>query len=391
MFSSRTDWPLVPNRLAELLHQRWASGLPILDLTESNPTRCGFAVDIEEVLAPLHHPHALTYEPDPRGLRAAREAVANYYSERGARLDPDQIFLTASTSEAYSFVFRLLANPGDKILVPQPSYPLFEFLGALNDVEVIPYPLVYADGWQVDLHALASRCAARARAVLVVHPNNPTGSFLRERERVWIMELCRRQRAALVADEVFADYALATNVGCVTTHAQDGAALTFTLSGLSKICALPQMKLGWVVVNGPPPLRQEAIGRLEVIADTYLSVSAPVAWAAPVWLERRHAIQSQILERVRANLRQLDDMLIPGLPVTRLKVAGGWYAILRVPATRSDEEWAAEFLSQDGVSVHPGHFYDFPSDGYLVLSLLPPLNVFARALNRIIARVCARS
>ena len=213
MFSSRTNWSLAPNRLSELLRERRERCLPILDLTESNPTRCGFALEAEEILAPLQNPRALTYEPDPRGLRVAREAVAQYYAERGVQLDPDQIFLTASTSEAYSFVFRLLANPGDKILAPQPSYPLFDFLGALNDVDVLPYPLVYDDGWQVDLEALASRWDSRSRAVLVVHPNNPTGSFLRTKELDRMIEICRRNGAAIIADEVFADYGFGADRG----------------------------------------------------------------------------------------------------------------------------------------------------------------------------------
>jgi aspartate/methionine/tyrosine aminotransferase len=391
MFSTRTNWPLDPNRLAELLRERRGRGLPIVDLTESNPTRCGFALDADEILGPLQNPRALLYEPDPRGLRTAREAVAQYYSERGAQIDADQIFLTTSTSEAYSFVFRLLANPGDKILAPQPSYPLFDFLGALNDVEVLPYNLVYDDGWQVDLHALASRWDSRARAVLVVHPNNPTGSYLRSHELDRMVELCRRHRGAIIADEVFADYALDADAERVVTHAQNSEALTFTLSGLSKISALPQMKLGWIVVSGPPELRNEAQARLEVIADTYLSVSAPVALATPLWLARRCAIQSQIKERAHANLRQVAELLTPGLPVSRLKVEGGWYVILRVPSTRTDEDWAAEFLTQDGVSVHPGHFYDFPSQGFLVLSLLPPPEVFHGALAKIISRICASS
>ena len=391
MFSSRTNWPLTPNRLSKLLRERRARGLPILDLTESNPTHCGFAFNGEEILAPFHNPRALTYEPDPRGLRTGREAVAQYYSERGVHLDPDQIFLTASTSEAYSFVFRLLANPGDKILAPQPSYPLFDFLGTLNDVEVLPYPLVYDDGWQVDLEALASRWESRVRAVLVVHPNNPTGSYIRTRERDRMIEICHPSGAAIIADEVFADYGLAADPERMVTHAQNSEALTFTLSGLSKICALPQMKLGWIVVTGPPELRSQAQARLEVIADTYLSVSAPVALATPAWLAHRHAIQSQILERVQANLRKLDELLTPSLPVSRLKVEGGWYAILRVPSTRSDEDWAAELLTQDGVSVHPGHFYDFPSEGFLILSLLPTREVFEDALGKVISRICAQS
>src|SRR5208283_2080861 len=387
MFSSRTNWSLTPNRLSELLRERRARGLPILDLTESNPTRCGFALDGEEILAALHNPRALTYEPDPRGLRTAREAVAQYYSERGVQLHPDQIFLTTSTSEAYSFVFRLLANPGDKILAPQPSYPLFDFLGALNDVEVLPYPLVYDDGWQVDLETLASRWESRVRAVLVVHPNNPTGSYIQKRELGRMLEICQRSQAAIIADEVFADYGFGADAERVVTHAQNSEALTFTLSGLSKIAALPQMKLAWIVVNGPPELRSQAQARLEVIADTYLSVSAPVALATPQWLAHRRAIQSRIRERVQANLAKLDELLTPGLPLSRLKVEGGWYAILRVPSTRSDEDWAAELLTRDGVSLHPGHFYDFPSEGFLVLSLLPAPEVFQDALGKVISLV----
>jgi hypothetical protein len=391
MFSSRTNWSLTPNRLSELLRERRARGLPILDLTESNPIRCGLALDGEEILAPLRNSRALTYEPDPRGLRTARESVAQYYSQWGVQLHPDQIFLTTSTSEAYSFVFRLLANPGDQILAPQPSYPLFEFLGALNDVEVLPYPLIYDDGWQVDLEALASRWESRARAVLVVHPNNPTGSYLHTHEYDRIIEICRHHGGAIIADEVFADYGFGPDAERVATHAQNSAALTFTLSGISKISALPQMKLGWVVVNGPPDLQREAQARLEVIADTYLSVSAPVALATPHWLAHRHAIQGQILQRVQANLRKLNELLTPGMPVSRLRVEGGWYAILRVPSTRSDEDWAAELLTETGVFVHPGHFYDFPSEGFLVLSLLPTQDVFEDALGKVISRICAQS
>ena len=365
--------------------------MPILDLTESNPTRCGFALDAEKVLAPLHDSRALLYQPDPRGLLMAREAVAQYYSERGVQLAPDQIFLTSSTSEAYSFVFRLLANPGDNILAPQPSYPLFDFLGALNDVNVISYPLVYNDGWQVDLQGLATRWDSHSRAVLVVHPNNPTGSYIQKRELAAMTDICRQNRAAIIADEVFSDYGFNADAERVVTHARNTEVLTFTLSGLSKISALPQMKLAWIVVSGPAELRSQALGRLEVIADTYLSVSAPVALATPTWLAQRGAIQSQILERLRANLRQLDSMLAPGLPLSRLKVEGGWYAILRVPSTRSDEDWAADLLTQAGVSLHPGHFYDFPSKGFLVLSLLPAPEVFTDALSKVISLITAQS
>ena len=387
MFSARTNWSLASNRLANLLRERQVRGQPILDLTESNPTQCGLVGNAEEILAPLTSRCALTYEPDPRGLRTAREAVAQYYCDRGARVDPSQIFLTASTSEAYSFVFRLLANPGDKILAPQPSYPLFEFLGGLNDVEVVVYPLLYQDGWQADMGALAARCDSRSRAVLVVHPNNPTGSYVCRREWEQMAEICRARGAAIIADEVFADYSLAPDEERVVTHARDSQALTFTLSGLSKVCALPQMKLAWVVVNGPAELCAEAQARLEVIADTYLSVSAPVALAAPTWLAHRRKIQSQILARVQTNIRKLDEFLVPGLPATRLKVEGGWYAVLRVPSTQSDEDWAVRFLTEAGVYVHPGHFYDFATEGFLVLSLLPEPTVFAEALAKLVSVV----
>lgn len=390
LFSSRTNWPLTPNRLSELLQERRARGLPTLDLTESNPTRCGFNDDAEEILGPLADPRALMYQPDPRGLRVAREAVAQYYADRAVNLDPDQIFLTASTSEAYSFIFRLVANPGDSILTPQPSYPLFEFLCGLNDVEAQPYPLIYDDGWQVDLEALAARGASSARALLVVHPNNPTGSYVKRCELSVMMERCKREPAAIIADEVFADYAFGADPERVVTHAQNSEALTFTLSGLSKIAALPQMKLGWIVVTGPRELCREAQARLEVIADTYLSLSAPVALAAPSWLRHRQGIQAQILARVQANLRKLDELLAPGVPVSRLKVEGGWYAILKVPSTRTDDQWAVDLLTRDGVSVHPGHFYDFPAEGHLVLSLLPACDRFEDALSRIVSRISAQ-
>ena len=391
MFSSRTDWPLTPNRLAGLLHERRERGLPIIDLTESNPTRCGLALNENQILGPLRDPRALLYQPDPRGLRMAREAVVKYYSRRGVQIDIDQIFLTASTSEAYSFVFRLLANPGEKILAPQPSYPLFDFLGGLNDVQVVPYPLAYNDGWQVDLQELAARWDSRTRAVLVVHPNNPTGSFVSRQELAEMTQICAQNGGAIIADEVFADYALGADSERVVTHAHNSDALAFTLSGLSKIAALPQMKLAWIVVSGPEELRNQALERLEIIADTYLSVSAPVALAGPAWLAHSGDIQSQILERVRTNLRKLDSMLAPGLPLSRLKVEGGWYAILKAPATRSDEDWAAGLLTQTGVSVHPGHFYDFSTEGFLVLSLLPAPDVFADAAGRVISFISTQS
>jgi aspartate/methionine/tyrosine aminotransferase len=313
--------------------------------------------------------------------------VASYYAERGIALDPGQIFLTTSTSEAYSYVFRLLADSADTVLVPQPSYPLFDFLAGLNDVGVVAYPLIYDQGWQIDLPTLEKRLDARARAILVVHPNNPTGSFVRRRELAELLAFCRRHDMALVADEVFADYPFGADPQRVVSHAAVTEALTFTLSGLSKISALPQMKLAWLVLNGPPEILRSGLARLEIIADTYLSVSAPLALALPGLLETHRTLQPQILERVTSNLKSLDARLASGQPVSRLVVEGGWYAILRLPSIRTDEEWAMELASQDGVLVHPGHFFDFSSEGNLVISLLTKPEVFEEGIARILTRV----
>jgi hypothetical protein len=390
MFSSRTSWQLTLNRLSSEIEELRSKGLPLLDLTESNPTRCGFAFDKQAILEVLANPQALSYAPDPRGLLLGRQAVASYYAERGIAVDPGQIFLTTSTSEAYSYVFRLLADPGDTILVPQPSYPLFDFLAGLNDVRVIPYPLIYDQTWQIDLATLEQRLEARARAILVVHPNNPTGSFVRRRELAELLAFCQRQDMALVADEVFADYFLGADPQRVVSHAAITEALTFTLSGLSKISALPQMKLAWLVVNGPSELLRSGLARLEIIADTYLSLSAPLALALPGLLETRRMLQPQILERVTGNLHLLDARLASGQPVSRLGVEGGWYAILRLPSIRTDEDWAMELARQDGVLVHPGHFFDFSSEAHLVISLLTKPEVFEEGIARILTRV-ARS
>ncbi len=387
MFAKRTDWPLAPNRLTKRLRELRAEGREVLDLTESNPTRCGFRYDEAGILASLAEPGALVYEPDPRGLLPAREAVARYYAEGGASLSPSRIFLTTSTSEAYSYIFKLLADPGDAVLVPRPSYPLFEFLGSLNDVALISYPLRYHDGWEINfegLEAAVHSSKGRARAVLVVHPNNPTGSVVSEGDGEKLSALCREHGMAIIADEVFRDSAFAWGYETPRTHAVERRALTFTLSGLSKLCLLPQMKLAWLVVSGPEDLLVSALARLEVIADTYLSVSAPMALALPPLLKSRRVMLPQISERLESNLQILDDALAPGSPVTRLKSQGGWYAVLRVPATRTDEDWAIELLTSEHVFVHPGHFYDFESEGFLVVSLLPAPGAFREGIERLL-------
>ena len=390
MFSSRTDWLLAPNRLTRQLEERRQQGLPVLDLTESNPTRCGFAAE-PEVLKSLQDPRSLTYEPDPRGLLRARQAVCEYYAARGVSLRPEQIFLTTSTSEAYTYVFRLLADPGDKVLIPQPSYPLFDFLAGINDLEVVSYPLHYSEDWRIDLDEMRNGWVPRAKAVIVVHPNNPTGSFVKSSEFDFLAEYCRQNDGALIADEVFADYVLEAADDRVLSHASTSEVLTFTLSGLSKISALPQMKLGWVVVSGPKGQLETALERLEVIADTYLSLSAPIAHALPALLEYRKKVQPRITERLKSNLNWLDQKTISCQQVTRLKVGGGWYAVMKVPETASDEDWAVDLLASDGVLVHPGHFYDFADDGHLVLSLLTEESTFQEATGRILARISKSS
>src|SRR3984893_6090259 len=385
MFAERTHWNLAGNRLSEALARHRASGKPLFDLTASNPTECGFAYDSEIILAALRNPAALRYEPNPKGLESARLAVAKYYSALDARISLDDIFLTTSTSEAYSFVFRLLCNPGDEVLIPAPSYPLFSFLADIQDVKLVRYPLVYDHGWQIDFHSLQQAITPRTRGVIVVNPNNPTGHFVKENEFAKLNEVCSARGMALIADEVFLDFALGKEKP--VSFAGNRAALTFAMSGLSKIAGLPQMKMAWVIASGPGELKKSAMERLEVIADTYLSPNAPVQLAAPVFLEQRAGVQKQVTVRARRNLSELDRQLAGQKTCGRLEVEGGWYAVLRVPATRSDEEVAIELLTEKDVYVHPGHFFDFPTDGYLVLSLIAREDEFAEGVRRILELV----
>jgi len=386
MFSERTNWKLVENRFTRALGQVRASGAKVLDLTVSNPTRAGLHYDEQAILGALASPRALDYDPQSKGLREARESVAKYYrEEHGVRdLDAEQIILTTSTSEGYSFVFRLLCNSGDELLVPKPSYPLFEFLADLQDVKLAPYELIYDHGWQMDFPSLEKAVTARTRGVVVVHPNNPTGSYVPGGEMEMLNSFCGEHGLAVIADEVFLDYGLEDTVHA--SFAGNCEVLTFTLSGLSKIAALPQMKVAWVVTSGPESDVKEAMGRLEVIADTYLSMNAPLQWATPSLLTQRKNIQPQLLERVRANLAELDRQLAALQACQRLSVEGGWYAVLRVPVTRSDEDLAIELLRDKSVLIHPGHFYDFPRDGYLVLSLITPQLEFAAGMTAILQR-----
>ncbi len=388
MFSRRTNWQLTSNPLTLAIEEARASGQKILDLTVSNPTEAGIRPEPEAVLAALANPKAMGYDPQPRGLFEARQAVCNYYREsHEVDIDPKRLLLTTSTSEAYSYVFRLLCNPGDEILVPKPSYPLFEFLADLADVKLIPYPLLYDHGWQIDFPSLEKAATTQSRAVILVHPNNPTGSYVSPSEMGALNSLCREHNLALIADEVFLDYALDRMRRRSFVTNQD--ALTFTLSGISKISALPQMKLAWVATSGPQQMVEDGGARLEIIADTYLSVNAPIQLAAPVLLDQREKVQPVLLDRLRRNLAELDTQLASHPSCTRLQVEGGWYAILRVPVIETDEDLAIRLLKKGSVSVHPGHFYDFPGDGYLVLSLITEPAEFREGVARLLQVVRA--
>jgi len=382
MFAKRTNWNLAPNRLSQALAAHRAVGKPLLDLTVSNPTECGFEYDRSAILNALSNPAALSYEPDPRGLESARRAVAGYYADRKEEVSAEDIFLTTSTSEAYSYVFRTLCDPGDEVLIPSPSYPLFDFLADIQDVSLVRYPLLYDHGWQIDFHALEQAITPRTRGVIVVHPNNPTGHFAKNVEMAKLNSICSAREMAIIADEVFLDFTLEENRPA--SFAANRGAPTFTLSGLSKISGLPQMKAAWLIASGPQQLKSEAVARLEVIADTYLSVNAPVQLAIPRFLEQRHAFHKQVISRVRRNLAELDHQLAAQKNSSRLTVEGGWCAVLRVPATRSDEDLAIELLTTKDVLVHPGHFYDFPSDGFLVISLIDRETEFPKGIANVL-------
>jgi aspartate/methionine/tyrosine aminotransferase len=388
MFTARTNWNLQTNRFARALDAHRSVGKALLDLTASNPTTCGFEYPAQEILSALADPRALEYSPESKGLRVAREAVAEYYSGRpgfgicAGSVDPERIILTAGTSEAYGYVFRLLCEPDDEILFPAPSYPLLEYLAALNDVRLVPYPLFYDHGWHMDLAALRAALTPRSRAVLVVHPNNPTGSFVMPKEAIELHSICADREMAVVSDEVFLDYSAESKPH--STFAFDGPALAFTLSGLSKISALPQMKLAWLVASGPETLVQRAMERLEIVADTFLSPGTPVQLALPRLLGIREEIQRQLQSRIAANLAHLDSVLSPNKLLSRLDRQGGWYATLRVPATGSDEDLAVTLLEKHDVLVHPGRFFDFRQDGFLVLSLITPESDFREGVRRLL-------
>ncbi len=382
MPSSRLPPSLDPNALSAELDALRRAGRPWLDLTLGNPTRCGFDYPEAAIRAALAAPEVLAHQPDPRGLAGARAAVAAYH---GHGLGADELILTASTSEAYSWLFKLLCDPGDEVLVPSPSYPLFHWLAALEGVAAVNVPALRHERWNLDLQALEAARTARTRAVVAVNPNNPTGHFLARDEWAGLVAFCARHGLALLVDEVFADYPLEPEPDRLATALEEPApgCPLFVLSGLSKVAALPQVKLGWIAARGAPA--RALLEPLAFIADQYLSVSAPAQAAAPELLRLAPGIRAGVLERLRGNLAALDRTLAPHPHLARLRVEGGWAVLLRRPAVDPAEACALRLLREAGVLVHPGHFFDLPGEGYLVLSLLPEPGPFQEGVRRLAA------
>ena len=419
-FARRTDWKTAPNELSARLKRLKSQGVPILDLTESNPTRCHFKYLNLELLSALNDPNNLNYEPSPKGRLKARQIIQNDYRHKQIEINPEQIFLTSSTSEAYSFIFRLLLNPGERILAPQPSYPLFQFLTDLNDVAIDFYPLVYDRGWNMDVDKLKEQLKKETKALILVHPNNPTGSFVKKSELKEIVQIAKDKSLALISDEVFSDYDLEKGTGNISrlspflserasSLAEIKEVLTFTLGGISKTLGLPQMKLAWTVVNGPEKILNATLERLEIIHDTYLSVNIPAQNALASWFSKKAQIQEEIKKRIKDNQTFITSQLASS-NISYLEPEGGWYGILhfrrrnakffpkstgalapvKLPKTQSEEEWVIQFLEEDRVLVHPGYFFDFAEEAFIVMSLITEPNSFREGISRILKRVNSR-
>lgn len=378
-FSKRTEWNTEENALTLAHRERVQAGLAVADLTASNPTRCGFQY-AADLLAGLTNPQVWDYDPQPFGLLRAREAVCDYYADHGVAVSPDRVVLTTSTSEAYSFLFKLLCDQGDQIVVLQPGYPLFDFLTVLDDVQIKVVPLVYDHGWQIEPEGFRRAISPATRALVLVHPNNPTGHFTKAWEAEELAAICRERGIALIVDEVFLDYGF-DGVNAASFAAGLESVDVYVVSGLSKIAGLPQMKAAWILATGPDA--KPAMDRLEVIADTFLSMNAPVQGAIPAWISGRQEIQRQIRERVATNLAHLDGEIGGADTVRRLEVEGGWYVVLRIPVLQADELTVLELLNC-GVWVQPGYFFGMGESGWLVLSLLAPVEEFKTGLKEIV-------
>lgn len=387
MFSDRFKREVTLNSLSVLLRDKRSRGETVIDLTESNPTRVGLNYEAEEIRTALSSPAAMIYDPDPCGLKTARRAIARYYREAGETVDSEAVFLTASTSEAYSMLFKLLADPGDEILVPRPGYPLLPYLADFENLKAISYPLRYDEqrGWTIDLEVLPALVTPRTRAIVVVSPNNPTGSYVKPHELAKIDRICRRSDVSLICDEVFSDFAAAPGALRMKTVLNRTRSPAFVLNGFSKLLGLPQMKLAWIVVAGAPDAAAAIRSRLEMLLDFYLSVSVPVQQAVPGLLAGRRHIQRQIRARIAANSRFLDAGIaaVPGKRVLRRE--GGWYAVIEIRDAVSEEARTLRLLQRDNTLVHPGYFYDFNREGYLVVSLLPPEKIFQSGISHLIS------
>jgi alanine-synthesizing transaminase len=384
MFTERTGWERHPNRLAEMLDERRRRGLPLLDLTVSNPTECGIVYPATDILAAFQSTDILQYHPDPKGLRIAREAICGYYAtSHNTRVDPDDLVLASGTSEAYDMLMKLLCAPGEEILAPVPSYPLFDYLARVNDVTIRNYHLRYDGRWGIDIDSVRTRITASTRAIIVVSPHNPCGNYLTSHEFKELREIARRYSVALIVDEVFIDFPLCDDSGRCGTTAGASDVLTFTLNGISKSLGMPQMKLAWIAVSGREDVRNEALARLEMLGDLFLSVNTPVQVAAPELFRCGNIVRQSILERITTNYRSLLSKLPGDSAVSVLPAEGGWSAVLRVPRTLGDEERAVRLLEASGVLLHPGYFFDFEEEGYLVVSLLTPPEVLLEAIGKL--------
>ena len=381
MYSNRLSWSFSANAYSQRVLQARSDGIPLLDLSSSNPTTVDFNYPHREIAEALKDADDLSYSPDPLGEARSRQAVQMYYSRRGLDVEADRILLTASTSEAYSYLFKLLSDPGDEVLAPRPSYPLFEYLASLESVRIVSYWLRYDGGWHIDFEDLKQRISPRTRAIVVVNPNNPTGSFLKKDEADRLLALAAEREIPVIADEVFFDYPLAMTDGIATTLVNRHDVLSFSLNGLSKAAGMPQMKLGWMVLNGPAEERERARQRLELILDTYLSVNTPVQRALPALLETGESMRAQIVGRTRRNLAALENLLRDSA-AHPLYAEGGWSAIVRLPGTQDEESWLVDLLEQERVIAQPGYFFDLECGRSLVVSLITPPETFHEGISR---------
>jgi alanine-synthesizing transaminase len=385
-FAQRTGWDFEENELARACRELKAAGVPVTDLTVSNPTKCALDYGALDVGHSFEAREILDYSPDPWGLPGAREAVARFYADMGIAVPVGRIMLTSSTSEGYNYVFRLLCDPEDGVLAPAPSYPLFQFLADVNDVRIASYPLVYEDGaWRIDREGFLAALTNKMRAVIVVSPNNPTGSYLREGDMRFIYEVAAERGLAIICDEVFADYSLEPRSDAVRTLVGRGdGPLTFVLSGLSKILAMPQMKLSWIAIGGAADVVMQASQRLEMIADTFLSVNTPVQTACAAWLAKRSALQGPVLERLRGNLRLAREMAAPCDGLELLHAEGGWYAVVSMDGMKDEDAFAVSLARERHVIAHPGYYYDFAEGAHVVLSLLTEPTAWSKGLDALV-------